>query len=295
MALPNPAWSNCALLRAWTAIEAHVGPKMMPRVTKHTYKKLIAIEYGHGVYGVVMPTSTKGVVVKVTTDPGEAHLISVLTHLRARPDGIVRYHGIYQLSGQHDGRPIFVLWREEAYGVGKVLESRADEEAANLLDTYFSETQKLARYSQNNLIDPRSVKQYAAEYWGETGYEHDGRGPNLLRRGRVLVRGVNAQAGFAAAAAVTLALELSHIPKTRAIGKSLVQLANREIIVTDLHHGNLGYVKRGGQKLAVITDPGHVVFLTTKYDRDEPRPATSGLSKRAKKKIASEPQAKCAT
>jgi hypothetical protein len=47
----------------------------------------------------------------------------------------------------------------------------------------------------------------------------------------------------------------------RAIGATLRWFLSIGVLVADVHSGNVGLVKRFGECVAVITDPGHTVFL----------------------------------
>lgn len=298
MARPNPAWSNCALLRSWDAIEAHVDPKMMPKVTKHTLDQLKAVEYGHGVYGVVMPTvGAKGVVCKVTSDPSEAHTVAVYHALRKRPEGIVRYGPIYKLPGSRLGNPLYVLWREEAFDVGKVFgRSSEDQAALSILNSFFDETAPTCtvacstRTSRRELED---VRQSAARFRGHTGYE-DGQTPSFFDKVGEFFSSKTAKAGRGLAVAEELASDLETLPKFRAIARALLTLMSQGVLVTDVHDGNFGYVKRGGRRLAVITDPGNVAFVTTKFDDVNPPDVMRGLSKRVRAQVdEAERNARC--
>lgn len=297
MSLPNPAWSNCALLIAWDAIEAHVGPRCMPKVTRHTLEHLTAIEYGHGAYGVVMPTvGARGIVCKVTSDPSEAHTVSVLRTMR-RPEGIVRYGPIFRLPGSRKGNPLYILWREEAFDVGKIFgRTREDDDARELLDHFFDETIptcKIACSPRASARELAEVRESAVRFRGNTGYE-DGKAPGVLQRVGGALSSSTAKAGRGLAVAVEIARELESLPKYRSIAKTLLQLIAQGVLVTDVHDGNFGYVQRNGRRVAVITDPGNVAFVTTRFDKTEPPDVMRGLSSSVRSKVASnERSARC--
>jgi hypothetical protein len=75
----------------------------------------------------VAPTATAEIVFKVTSDPLEAHFVASALLIASKnksvgwPVGIVRYENIVQLEGSYRRRPVFGLWREEAYDVGALL------------------------------------------------------------------------------------------------------------------------------------------------------------------------------
>ncbi len=79
-------------------------------------------EYGCGAYGCVLRTRTQGTVLKITTDGSEAFFAQGAMELArdkgSWPPGIVEYSSVLALSEKYGHRPVFLLWREEAYNVG---------------------------------------------------------------------------------------------------------------------------------------------------------------------------------
>jgi hypothetical protein len=297
-ALPNPGWSNCALLRFWDAIERRVGPRAMPKVTKHTATSLRAVEYGHGVYGVVMPTvGAKGAVCKITTDPSEAHTVAVYHRLHPRPQGLVKYGPIFELPSAK--RPMWILWREEAFDVGKVFDGEREDDVAALtiLNAFFDETSATCRVACSARTPERTlakIRSSARAYRGHTGYE-GGAEPGPLERLSGVFRGKEANAARGVAVAEELAVELESLPKYRLIGRALAELLRQDVLVTDTHAGNFGYVHRGGRRLAVITDPGNVAFLSTRFDKVRAPGLLDGLSREARERAeAASRRAGCA-
>lgn len=119
----NPPWasrvykSNCVSIRAIASREGLPLPIESGECG-------IGQEYGQGHYGVVYPTEDPNVVFKITTDESEGHFIALSQKLAEQgvaPKGIVKYYGVFGIPGQHRGRPIFILWRESASAVGRVI------------------------------------------------------------------------------------------------------------------------------------------------------------------------------
>ena len=274
-----------------------MGPGYMPKVTKHTLTSLRAIEYGHGSYGVVMPTlSAKGWIVKVTSDPSEAHTVVVYHKLPRKPEGIVRYGPIFKLPRDHDGRPMYVLWREEAFDVGKVF-GKGDEVPLYLMNSIFDETIPTCKAACSTDTPKREldeIRRSATQARGHTGYE-DGQSPNWWKKFSGNFASMTTKAGRGLAVAQELAQDLTVFPKFEAIGKAMLELMKQGILVTDVHSGNFGYVKRRGRRIAAITDPGNVAFLTTKYDGLKAPSVMSGLSANVKSRIEQKPKSHCAT
>lgn len=262
----NPAWTNSALLRQWDDIERLVGRAHMPKVTKHTANKLIAKEYGTGAYGTVMPTNTKGIVVKVTSDPSEAKFAYVLQLLGKYPQGIVKYHEVFRLHGSHNSRPVFVLWREEAYDVGESLPEESEymlEEMRQKLDPAFRLTYS-PELKERHL---KPIKSAVQTYRKRTGYEHGGSGPNMIDGFWVWVQGEDVRAGFDVDAGRAVADDMAHSGNGRLVGAAIRDMIDQDLVLADVHAGNVGRVKRNGQFRTVITDPGNVTELTHKFDK----------------------------
>lgn len=62
-------------------------------------------------------------------------------------------------------------------------------------------------------------------------------------------------------------------------GEALLFYMDRGIVLADVHTNNVGFVVRGNQARAVVTDPGHAVFLTDKYDDLQIKPLISKRSR----------------
>lgn len=126
----NPPWANKILSAHWGAIRgaaAHLKlplPKYLDVSTSvsRAPKILPSDELGCAHYGCVWRSEQEGVAVKLTTDETEAHFVAAamaLTEKGVSPEGIVKYFAIRAVPGaQHLGRPVFMIWREEAIEVG---------------------------------------------------------------------------------------------------------------------------------------------------------------------------------
>lgn len=79
--------------------------------------------FGCGFFGCVAPTENPRIVFKITTDSAEAAFVQCLKTLsgtgRFEFPGIANYYGVWSVPAEDCmGRPVFVLWREEAETVG---------------------------------------------------------------------------------------------------------------------------------------------------------------------------------
>lgn len=290
----NPAWTNRALLDHWDQIERAAGPGLLPRVTSRSAGRLVAQEYGSGAYGTVLPSRRKGWVVKITSDPSEAKFAFVTGRMAKRPTGLVRYGKTFQLRGRHSGRPIYILWREEAYRVGEIVDdSPAGQLAAEQLDAI----RQNADFSFRLMYSPDLIEQNRAAileaektYANRTGYEAGG-SPGALKRLSLNFASRVERAGYGIDAAWEIADQMSKGSVLPNVGRAIRDLIDRGIVLADVHLGNIGYVKRDGRFIDAITDPGNSVFLTQKFDRlqvpslvrtgkPSGRPARSGVRAR---------------
>ena len=266
LARRNPAWTNSALLKQWDDIERLVGHANMPKVTKKTAERLVAKEYGSGAYGTVMPTNTKGLVAKVTSDPSEAKFAYVIQRMGKYPEGVVKYKDVFRLHGNKDGRPIFILWREEAYDVGKSLSEESNYMLIVMrdkLDPAFQLTYSPEMRDQH--MGP--INTAIRTYKNRTGFEHGGEGPTWIDGFWVWAGGEDRRAGFDVDAARAIADDMAHGDSGRLVGAAIRDLIDRNLVLADVHPGNVGRVHRRGQMRTVIIDPGNVTALTHQYDK----------------------------
>lgn len=238
----------------------------MPKVTAKTAEKLKAKEYGSGAYGTVMPSNTKGIVVKVTSDPTEATFAYVVQKLKKYPEGMVRYHEVFRLHGKHDGRPIYIIWREEAYDVGKSLTEEAEEMLFDIRD-HADPAFRLTSWPDLKERNLDTIVHAARKYRKHTGYEHGGSGPGFVDAIVLLFSGDLNKAGYGVSAARAIADDMAHGDSGRLVGAAIRDLIDQDILLADIHPGNVGKVPRRGQRRTVITDPGNVAALTDRYDR----------------------------
>lgn len=283
---PNPAWTNHALFRQWDDLEYLVGHANMPKITSKTAHKLKAKEYGSGAYGTVMPSNTKGIVVKVTSDPTEATFAYVVQKLRKYPEGMVKYYEVFRLDGTHSERPIYIIWREEAYNVGKSLTPQAEEMLLALRD-HADPAFQLTSWPDLKEENLGPIVSAAKTYRKHTGYEHGGTGPGFVDAIKLLFSGDLTKAGYGVAAARAIADDIAHGDSGRLVGAAIRDLIDQDILLADIHPGNVGKVPRRGQKRTVITDPGNVATLTDRYDRYLVPTVDEALGKSVSKRRAS--------
>jgi hypothetical protein len=115
--LGKTPWVDRTMSSVWDRIAKKVPKSWMPRLEEGSVKQQVT-EYGCGHYGCVMPTNEPGLVCKLTTDVTEARFVAIAMPL-GDVEGIVQYKKIFAIKeATHRGRPMFVLWRTEAFGVG---------------------------------------------------------------------------------------------------------------------------------------------------------------------------------
>lgn len=118
-----PPWTRKFLTDNWDTIRqgSMPGGEWMPvEAPGSTPKRRLVDALGCGHYGCVFLTNTPGLVIKVSSDASEAEFIKAAVKLGEWPVGIVRYQAVLDLPGSHRGRPVFIIWREEAFDIGTI-------------------------------------------------------------------------------------------------------------------------------------------------------------------------------
>lgn len=125
MELGDTPWVD----RAWrklvdrVQVRDDIEEKWVPRVSNE--RPLRFQEYGCGAYGCVSPTEQPGVVVKLTSDASEALFVAWALTVPKPAAGLIRFHKVMAVpDATYRGRPLYVLWRDEAVDVGALDVSR---------------------------------------------------------------------------------------------------------------------------------------------------------------------------
>jgi len=259
--------------------------------------KAIVQEFGCGHYGCVMPTSTPGVVVKLSSDPTEAYFVAAALQLGFEgyeDAGIVRYYGIYQLrNAYHRKRPIFVIWREEAFDLGfptratrsfgimppdALYERRRDLDLLRFLDMFkffaaairrqLTSVQKRGGDPYQTVVDAAALADWAWGYVEWHVVEAVGRQQPMQRQGYAHLRGTQRLAANLRACAI-IAEMMENTDGSDTIGRTLGYYLNEGLLLADVHANNVGKVERHDDiwdgEVRVITDPGHAVPLEPRW------------------------------
>ena len=118
--LASTPWVDRTMRSVWERLKGIVpSDEWLPLLAPG--RRFAVEELGCGHYGCVMPTGAPDIVFKLTSDVAEARFVAMAKTVRPKQwyEGVVEYHGLYHI---HDStfrnRPLFVLWRQEAYDVG---------------------------------------------------------------------------------------------------------------------------------------------------------------------------------
>ena len=224
----NPAWVTKILSKHFVDLEEQVPPKWLPKLTRTSASagKMTATmkEYGCGAYGCVLPTLDPGVVLKLTTDLTEAQFAHDLAATLSRPV-VVKYHLTRALPDKYKGRDAFLLWRDSADMVGKVIEAVAE------------------RGGDVKLADKAIAKQHRA---AQDAFDALNEG---LPAQKLLDRWVDAADEMGRA-----------VPELSELARNMIAVLRKDkVFFGDVHDGNIGLVNGHW----VIVDPGHVAVLQT--------------------------------
>lgn len=274
-----PPWTLKFLTAGWDMLQSGIGPELMPQempgsTAKH--RKVDALGCGH--YGCVTKTNTPGFVLKVTSDPSEAAFVKAAVAIGEWPTGIVRYRAVFDLPGMFRGRPVFAIWREEAFDIGQVHEHNADPHSKREFEQYHSAYRHAATYVREVSVKPgfaaklAEAKAHEDWAWGNVIWE-DGGSPSSSSWGAPRrppkFKSYPANLRLAAALRIcAICFELmENTNYAHEVGSALGFYLDQGILLADVHMMNIGQVTRddgagyGPQTYTVITDPGHAVFL----------------------------------
>ena len=236
-------------------------------------------ELGCGHYGCVIPTRRDDIVFKLTSDPTEGEFIQLAQPL-GWPEGIVRYDALIALTFTYRRRPVFALWREAAYNVGKLHPGynydRRDwkirkrfEFIANL-DRFkdhaarFRDQLKRSKDPSALWAETKELEQWA---WDNVGVDDaEGKLPSV-GYGRRSYRYIEAhrsaqRAALSLRACAIIATSMEHTELSDSVGAAFSFYLENGFLLADVHAGNVGQAKREDDWMPwVITDPGHVVVL----------------------------------
>jgi len=301
----NPAWTNSAITGHWGRIvkrareldSEHLAPAQMPSSSVIARE---ALEYGEGKYGVVFPTGIPGTVAKITSDAMEAEFIQAAMKMASKdgwPTGIVKFDAIYLMDGSHvvkmaggwaQRRPMFFMWREEAYEVGDIaaehlqLKQATDEpEAAFVRRRRIEMTIDRLRQCKTVGQEARAMVESARSDSAQSGSDREIR--TLLEKAQSRrdwavnnfdmdwlddpefyenydVDGPKHLAILRAAYEV-VAKSISRIEVCPEAGKAMHHYCTRGIMLPDIHMNNIGVVERKADRIQVITDAGQAIFF----------------------------------
>jgi hypothetical protein len=274
-----PPWTRKFLADNWDTIRqgSMPGGEWMPvEGPGSTPKRRLVDALGCGHYGCVFSTNTPGLVIKISSDASEAEFVKAAVKLGEWPVGIVRYQAVLDLPGSHRGRPVFIIWREEAFDIGTI-RSTGDRGAEREFVLYHEAYLNAARFIRGLSIKPgfdvRLAEAKAQEQWAwnEVIWEDGGDrmiGPSHQRSRKPGFMSMAPRYRLAAALRIcAICFELmENTNHASEVGGALGFYLNEGILLADVHSQNIGQVTRtdsdyGPQTYTVITDPGHAVFL----------------------------------
>ncbi len=262
---PQHRWVEKVLMRWWPVLEEIVGPRWMPWDVEPE------LSWGCGSYGCVFPTPESGIVCKVTSDMTEAAFVSAAMSLGKWPDGIVRYHKIFQLEDEHYyQRPVYVLWRQAAEGVGELYaqassdwhKQRYGPGSCRSFIELLSQFQKEAARIRRAVLGARDKEKFLmrAQFLEDKAWDryrtvggHGVKGAELVAYKRLECRSL---------AHFMMGEECGGL-----VGGALDFYLDQDLLLADLHLGNIGEAIPEDYEdyEVVITDPGHMVPLSPRW------------------------------
>lgn len=270
MALGKTAWVDRTVNEYYQSLLEVVPPDLMPTIEGMRRGMDSFEEYGCGLYGCVMPTTSPYVVLKLTTDETEAKFAQYALDVWEANDetpevwqGLVQYYGVVKLRTAKIGRtPIYALWREAADNIGFLADPETQELDRPFIDNlgWFKQSaQQVRAYLERSRNKPRSR---------ELMQQNENKARDIYMRGAAghyrgaLNAAVNLQICLVSASVLSDE-EFSHD-----VGEALLQWIGMGALLCDVHLFNVGTALRptpDGRSFTsvnVITDPGQCMDLT---------------------------------
>jgi len=254
-------------------------PPDYPAYALEPAPNLLLPKFGCGNFGCVVPTDDPKIVLKMTNDKSEAQFATLAARMGDnQPAGVVRYYAVVEIPRGSFNKmdPLFLLWRDVATGVGEAIDQypgmedmlhdarEAGGEVFFYIDDVMNDVGQPVRrrkveapwasphqflsdlYQASRLLDAL----YPAG-WPERLSE--GVGPPAFR---VALRNLDAYRDF-----LSVIRAMYRGGRSEFAGGMLQWLEQEEIVIADVHHGNLGLSLEGA---VVITDPGVAVQVGPK-------------------------------
>lgn len=284
---PNPAWVDAVMISVWDELQSTVGSKALPVPYESGDDLPVTFrEYGCGSWGCVYPTSTDGLVVKVTSDESEAAFIQDAINEAKRygfPEGMVRYYMVAKVSGAKRLSPrgdeynsIYVIWREGVDHVGEEAIDMARRDYGFKHVDQCMDLLKIALWSSryvNSLMkmDDLRIDFYTVDELTEQKLDEVASNDAFDVKIEGIYEFERAREEESAEDAVALAvanykravagLRGSGKPFS-VIGSAMMYYLDKGVLLEDVRGDNLGLVFRPSRgETLVITDPGMTLYL----------------------------------
>ena len=262
--------------RNWNAVEREVGSGMMPLRLDGKME-----EYGCGGYGCVLPVSP-GKVMKITTDASEAAFVGAASSRGDWPPGITPYYAVLAIPEEYEEKPVFLLWREEAYNVGALAEGASRRDYYDEMLGY-----RTVEVFIDYLLEFRSIADSMHQQFRYKGHATRSQKEMVRLASEVQLLGAQAQllpnreqnvdaedARFLVEMTKGLDKVAGEIAEAMTFGASvgfaLQFYARRGLVLADVHLGNVGEIRdpdsTEGWDLAII-DPGVMLPLDPRWMR----------------------------
>lgn len=282
-ALEATPWVQRTLRTVWDRVAAQVPESWMPKSRDRASQ--VFEEFGCGHYGCVMPTNEPGLVCKLTSDISEARFVARAMTLPPH-DGIVEYKGLYALRGEErsvgwgNKRPMFILWRAEAFHVGLLSQARfypndpmlrayfkapedpytrrMVQEGDTLLRRFQREAAVVRKYLKPRLQTASNKEQLLSKVWQafESSPPED---PDL--RSAHWAKGLQ-RVGIAINNCWHDAQMIQSTPYVDPVGGALAHYLNEGLLLADVHLNNIGVSQ---DNALIITDPGHAIEIHPRW------------------------------
>lgn len=208
-------------------------------------------EYGCGKFGCVFPTTNPKVVLKLTTDRGEAAFAQYAATNGQPPLGIVKYYKVVRIGKIYCG---------ETY-TGHMVKRRPSRKDSGLPLVEGDTVYAIWREAADNVGNTKNYKILDEYAWSVSPYYHK-IAPNVTKTLKNLCRGKKYKSLIYQG--LEILSSMVEDPTNEEVARAILYYLERGLWIRDVSSNNVGEVIRKGKKTVVITDPGAVTFMIPK-------------------------------
>ncbi len=211
--------------------------------------------HGCGSYGCVYRTHAPGIVFKVTADSAEFRMVQKIQTLHSQPDGFVRYYACTEMGADpYKIMNVYGIWREEVSEMGEFETTKEAIDSIDAIDAVGITIGNILRRNKDKLRIVLDAQDHIKEWIGK---KFDAYVPGYP----MYSLDISIRLAICLRFYELLCRKMTNLQPTRLMGRTLLDLYERNILLLDVRYANVGVVNRRGEKFLIIADPSHAEFL----------------------------------